>query len=131
LVALLVVLIAGFTGPAFGQPDPASQLVGKWEGTQQQAARGGGAEDRTLVISSVTQQEGKWVADGRYGAQGGARVRIDVDVTGQWPSLRWTMPNGNVVQLNLISAKTLGGKVTLAGSGQRDRDRAVTLEKKE
>ena len=134
--AVTAVLLAGvlvFTGgltAGFAQNDPASMLVGKWEGTQQQAGRGG-SEDRTLIISSVTQQDGKWVADGRYGVQGGAKVRIDVDVNGRRPSLRWTMPNGNVVQLDLLNEKTLSGKVTLVGASQRDRDRPVTLEKKE
>ena len=84
-----------------------------------------------LIISSVTQREGKWVAEGRYGVKGGAKVQIDVDMTGQWPSLRWAMPNGNTVQVNLINSKTLSGKVTLVGTLQGDRDRALTLEKVE
>ena len=107
-----------------------TQLVGKWEGTQHQAGKGG-SEGRTLIISSVTQQEGKWIADGRFGVKGGAKAQIEVDTTGQWPSLRWAMPNGNTVQVNLVNPKTLSGKVTLAGSGQRDRDRTLTLEKVE
>jgi hypothetical protein len=129
LSALLVTLIAGRITPVLGQSDLAAKLVGKWEGTQQQATKGG-SEDRTLIISSVTQQEGKWIASGRFGVTGGAMVRIEVDTTGQWPSLRWAMPNGNTVQVNLINPKTLSGKVTLAGSGPRDRDRSLTLEKK-
>ena len=133
LMALLMgggFLVTGGLTAGLAQSDPASLLVGKWEGTQQQAGRGG-SEDRTLIISSVTQQDGKWVADGRYGVQGGAKVRIDVDVSGRWPSLRWTMANGNVVQLDLPDEKTLTGKVTLVGASQRDRDRPVTLDKKQ
>ena len=129
LLALIVALISP-TAPALAQSDPAAQLVGKWEGTQRQQGKGG-SEDRTLIISSVTQREGKWIADGRFGVKGGAKVQIEVDTTGQWPSLRWAMPNGNAVRVNLINPKTLSGKVTLAGSGQRDRDRALTLEKVE
>jgi len=128
ILALLLVALISPTPPALGQSDPAAQLVGTWEGTQHQTGKGG-SEDRTLIVSSVTQKEGKWIADGRYGAQGGAKVQIEVDMTGRWPSLRWAMPNGNTVQVNLINPKTLSGKVTLVGSGPRDRDRALTLEK--
>jgi hypothetical protein len=130
VLALALVALISPTIPALGQPDPAAQLVGKWEGTQHQAGKGG-SEDRTLIISSVRQQEGKWIADGRFGVKGGAKVQIEVDTTGQWPSLRWAMPNGNTVQVNLINPKTLSGKMTLVGSGPRDRDRALTLEKVE
>jgi hypothetical protein len=129
LSAILVTLIAGGITPVLGQSDLAAQLVGKWEGTQYQTVKGG-SEDRTLIISSVTQREGKWIAEGRYGVKGGAKVQIEVDTTGQWPSLRWAMPNGNTVQVSLINPKTLSGKVTLVGTITGDRDRALTLEKK-
>ena len=128
LSALILALISSTT-PALGQSDPA-QLVGKWVGTvrlEQSKAN----EDRTLVISSVTQQDGKWKADGRFGTRGGAKVQIDVDTTGQWLSLRWTMPNGSTVHVNQINPKTLSGKLTLVGAGRDDRARALTLEKVE
>ena len=128
LSALILALISSTT-PALGQSDPA-QLVGKWVGTvrlEQSKAN----EDRTLVISSVTQQDGKWKADGRFRTRGGAKVQIDVDTTGQWFSLRWTMPNGSTVHVNQINPKTLSGKLTLVGSGRDDRARALTLEKVE
>jgi hypothetical protein len=57
-------------------------------------------------------------------------VQIEVDTTGQRPSLRWAMPNGYTVQVSLINPKTLSGKVTLLGTITGDRDRALTLEKK-
>lgn len=131
LSAIFVTLIVGGVTPVLGESDLAAQLVGKWEGTQRQEGRGRGSEDRILIISSVTQQEGKWIADGRFGVKGGAKVNIEVDTTGQWPSLRWSTPNGNTVQVNLINPKTLTGKVTLAGTSQRDQGRALTLEKVE
>lgn len=132
LSAIVLTLMAGAFTPVPGQPDLAAQLVGKWEGTQQQqGARGKASEDRTLIISSVAQQDGKWIADGRFGVKGGTQVQIAVDTSGQWPSLHWTTSNGNTVHVNLINPKTLSGKVTLVGSGQGDRDRALTLEKVE
>ena len=127
LTALILALISSST-PALGQSDPATQLVGKWVGTVR-LDQSKASEDRTLVISSVTQQDGKWKADGRFGTGGGAKVLIDVDTTGQWPSLRWTMPNGSTVHVNQVNPKTLSGKLTLVGSGRGDRDRPLTLEK--
>lgn len=129
LTALILALMSSTT-PALGQSDPAAQLVGKWVGTvrlEQSKASG----DRTLVISSVTRQDSKWKADGRFGTGGGAKVQIDVDRTGQWLSLRWTMPNGSTVHVNQVNPKTLSGKLTLVGSGRGDRDRSLTLEKVE
>ena len=131
LPAILVTLIAAVgIAPVLGQSDLAAQLVGKWEGTQYQTVKVREAEDRTLIISSVMQREGKWIAAGRYGVKGGAQVQIEVDTTGQWPSLWWAMPNGNTVRVSLINPKTLSGKVTLVGIMTGDRDRALTLEKK-
>ena len=130
LSSILVTLIAGRSTPVLGQSDLAAQLVGKWEGTQYQTVKGGVSEDRTLIISSVAQREGKWIAEGRYGIKGGAKVQIEVDTTGQRPSLRWAMPNGNTVQVSLINPKTLSGKVSLLTTISGDRDRALTLEKK-
>ena len=130
ILSALILALMSSTTPARGQSNPAAQLVGKWVGTVR-LEQSKASEDRTLVISSVTQQDGRWKADGRFGGGRSAKVRIDVDTTGQWLSLRWTMPNGSTVHVNQINPKTLSGKLTLVGSGRDDRARALTLEKVE
>ncbi len=52
------------TIPTSAQVDLAKVLVGKWEGQAQLTRDSPG---RTLIISSVRERGGKWVADGTFG----------------------------------------------------------------
>ncbi len=130
LIGLLMVGAAGAPA-AYGQSDPTASLVGKWEGSVRLNDRAA-EEKRTLVISSVTAQDGKWTAHGRFSSpQAGGPVTMDVDTGGQWPSLRFTLRSGAVVQLNLIKPKILSGRLELGGVVTGDRYRPMTLEKVE
>jgi len=133
-MALFVVagLLAG-TGVAAAQAD-LSKLVGTWKGEIQQ--RMGKDADPTvvLIIKSVKQENGKWVADARVGATEDktAKVNLEIDPSGSKPSVRWTGGKGATYDLSLLDDKNLVGTTVLttgAGGATRDRSRSVKLEK--
>ena len=135
LVVIAVTLLG--VGAAVGQVDLAKALVGKWEGEMEFFRDRSANPARTLVITSVKQVDGKWIADGRFGIPPGAPgpVKIEIDNSGKIPSLRWTGKTGTAYELNLLNEKNLVGKVTLTveqhRSGGGSRDRTLKLEKKD
>ena len=131
---LAVVMVLSVVGVSRAQVDPAKVLVGTWEGEQEYLVISADNPKRILVIESVNQVDGKWVANGRYGTPAGlVRVKIAVETGGKGVDLSWTGPTGNQFQLNLLRDKHLVGKVTLTSeqskSGTGSRDRALKLEK--
>ena len=131
---LAVLMVLSLVGVSRAQVDPAKALVGRWEGEQEYLLTTADNPKRILVIESVNQVDGTWVANGRYGTPAGlARVKIAVETGGQGVDLRWTGPTGNQFQLNLLRDKHLVGKITLtteqSKSGTGSRDRALKLEK--
>jgi hypothetical protein len=58
-------------GVAAAQVDLAKVLVGRWEGEQEGITNRADDPKRTLVIESVNQVDGKWVANGRFGTAAG------------------------------------------------------------
>jgi hypothetical protein len=135
-VALLVMagLMLG-AGVAAAQVDVAKVLVGTWKGELQQRTQKGADPTVVLIIKSLKQEDGKWVASARVGAteEKTGPVQLEIDTTGAKPSVRWTGGSGASYNLSLLDDKNLVGTATLTtGQGsQRDRDRSVKLEKKE
>jgi hypothetical protein len=130
-VAVLAVIgLMLCSGEASAQADLAKTLVGTWEGELQLRTKKGTDPTLKLRITSLKQEDGKWIADGRFGP---TPVKIDVDTTGAKPSLRWTAASGTAYNLSLLDEKNLVGTATLTTSaaGRGDRDRSVRLEKKE
>lgn len=133
--ALFVVagLMVG-AGGAAAQGDLAKVLVGRWEGEQEYIVNRADDPKRTLVIESVNQVDGKWVANGRFGTPTAmGRVKIAIETSGKDVGLSWTGGSGAQYQLNLLQDKHLVGKMTLTmeqgKSGTHSRDRTVKLEK--
>ncbi|HUP38365.1 MAG TPA: hypothetical protein VNC82_23290 [Candidatus Limnocylindria bacterium] len=125
------------TGVAAAQADLAKALVGTWKGELQTLTKQGDPV-LTLIISSVKQEGGKWVADARLGGADAAKTRpvnIDIDTSGSKPSLRFKGAAGAEYNLNLFGGKEPVGTATLtsaqAGRSTGSRDRSVKLEKKE
>jgi hypothetical protein len=136
-VALFVVagLLAG-TGVAAAQADLSKALVGTWKGELQQRSQKDADPTLVLIIKSVKQEDGKWIADARVGATEDktAKVNLDIDTSGGKPSVRWTGGKGTAYDLSLLDDKNLVGTAVLttgAGGATRDRSRSVKLEKKE
>jgi hypothetical protein len=135
-VALLVMagLMLG-AGVAAAQVDVAKVLVGTWKGELQQRTQKGADPTVVLIIKSLKQEDGKWVASARVGAteEKTGPVQLEIDTTGAKPSVRWTGGSGTIYSLSLLDDKNLVGTATLTTSqgSQRDRDRSVKLEKKE
>jgi hypothetical protein len=132
-VALFVVtawLLA--PGLAIAQTDLAKALVGTWRGELQNRFKKGAEATTalTLRITSVKQEGGKWIADGRFGPN---PVKIDIDASGSKPSLHWTGAAGTVYDLSLHDDKNLVGTATLTSNqaGQFERERPVKLEKRD
>jgi hypothetical protein len=131
-MVLASMLMGVWAGGAGAQGDPAAALVGTWEGELTFRTSTADA-NRTLVIKSVTQQDGKWVGDGLYGTTGKnlSKVAIDLDVKGRRPSLQFTSSEGSVIKLDLLDPRSLVGTLTLSGSRKGGADRSLKLEKKE
>jgi hypothetical protein len=138
VVGLVVAMSLALVEGSHGQVDLAKALVGTWEGEVKARIQRGAAAgaELKLVITSVTQQGGKWVAAGRLGGKDGrsAPVNVDVDPTGSKPSLRFKGASGTDYALTLFNDKELAGTATLTTEQARnstgDRDRDVRLEKK-
>jgi hypothetical protein len=139
LLTLLVVAVLGTSlgmSSSWAQEDLAKALVGKWEGDVQWAGgagSGAGDPNRTLIIESVTQKDGKWVATGRYGitGKGLGKVEIEVGDSGGRLFIRFVTGGNSTVRLALTGAKDLTGTLTLPGTSQRGSDRPMRLEKKD
>lgn len=128
LSTLLLGLLIGTVSEA--QTDPGKSLIGKWEG-EVQLAGAGGDRNRTLIIQSVGEKDGKLVAEGRYGVTGKGlgKVQIEVSTSGKWPSIRFVTGANSTVRLDLIDEKSMTGKMTLAGASQHGSDRAMNLKR--
>jgi hypothetical protein len=123
-------------GAVAAQTDLTKPLVGRWEGevdyrgVPSDPSR---APHRTLIVRSVTQKEGKWVAEGRFGiiGKGLAPVEMEVDTEGSKPSLRFV--NGPItVRLQLLDDKHLAGTFTPPAVGRRGSEPLqIRLEKQE
>jgi len=128
--AVVGVLLA--ISPVFPQADLAKSLVGKWEGDIQFIASVGASGDpnRTLIIESADQKEGKWVPRGRYGVTGKGlgKVDIEVDESSERSSIRFVTGAGSTVRLSLIGPKDMSGTIRPRGEA---RDRPMRLEKKD
>ena len=142
LLTLAVVAVFGtLLGMSSGwaQVDLAKSLVGKWEGEVTWAGSAGASmsdPNRTLIIRSVEQKDGKWVAAGTYGVTGKGlgKVDIEVDESGSRPTIRFVTGGPSTVRLALSGPKELTGTTTIpgltAGTG-RGGDRPLRLEKKD
>ena len=139
---LLTVLVAAMLGISLGMPsgwaqgDLAKALVGKWEGEVQWARGAGSATgdpNRTLIIESVEQKDGKWVATGRYGVTGKGlgKVEIEVEESGGRPVIRFVTAGPSTVRLSLVGAKDLTGTMTITGASRQGNERQMKLEKKD
>jgi hypothetical protein len=138
---LLAVTVLGLSlgmTSAWAQDDLAKSLVGKWEGSVEFAGSAGSAAmgdpNRTLIIESVTQKDGKPVATGRYGitGKGLGKVEIELGDSAGKPFLRFVTGGPSTVRLTLTGPKDLTGTTTFVGtSSGRGGDRVMKLEKKD
>ena len=78
---LAVVMVLSVVGVSRAQVDLAKALVGRWDGEQEYLVISAENPRRILVIGSVNQVDGKWVANGRYGTPAGL---VRVCVTSTW-----------------------------------------------
>ena len=123
-------------GVAVAQVDVGKVLVGTWKGELQQRSQKDADPTLVLVIKSVKEENGKWMADARVGATEDktAKVNLEIDTSGAKPAVRWTGGKRAVYDLSLLDDKNLVGTALLttgAGGANRDRSRSVKLEKKE
>jgi hypothetical protein len=132
---LAVMALMGCPAVASAQAELAKTLVGTWRGELQARFKKGSetSTNLTLRITSVNQENGKWVGDGRLGP---TPVKIDIDTSGSKPSLRFQGASGTGYDLSLLDEQSLVGTVgtatlTAGQAGQFERERPVKLEKKE
>ncbi len=141
LLTMLVVTGLGIVlgmSPGSAQLDLAKVLVGKWEGAVQWAAGAGsgvGDPNRTLIIDSVEQKDGKSVAHmGKFGVTGKGlgKVTIEVEDSGSRPSIRFVTGSNSTVRLRIFRNQGSDGDFRpFPGTSQRGNDRPMNLEKKE
>jgi hypothetical protein len=119
-------------GVGGAQGDLTKALVGKWEGDVQLS--GAAETGRTLVIQSVTRQDGNWAGVGRFGITGKGLGAVTLEIDPSGPTVRFTIAgSGTAVDLTLTKdGKWLSGTSRFrAGSLVGDPNRAIRLEKKE
>ena len=93
--------------------------------------RGRDDPNRTLIIRSVTERNGKWFAEGLYGitGKGLGKVTIDVDTSGRRPAVQFTTGANSIVRMELIDGTSLVGTLTLSGSREGGSDRGIKLDR--
>jgi len=103
---------------ADAQSDLGKRLIGKWQGNVQFISSPADPF-RTLVIESVSEKDGTWSAAGRFGITGKGldRVKIEVDLSGRQPVVRFVTGASNTVRLYLVDGKALMGTLELSGHG--------------
>jgi hypothetical protein len=125
--------------PGSAQEDRTKALVGKWEGAVEWAGGAGntalGDPNRTLIIESVTEKDGKWVGTGKYGVTGRGLGKVDIEIEDSG-GLTFTTSANTTVRLSPSGPKQLTGTTTLPSttgrtSQARGNDRPVKLEKKD
>ena len=116
LSALVFFLIpTGLGGSsAWAQLDPTKALVGTWEGW----VRVPPYREFTLIIESVTPQDGGWVARGRYGLKEANVIRPPrtIPVAQQGGDIIVEFRSGaNPVRLKLVGERKLEGTMNVVG----------------
>jgi hypothetical protein len=115
------------------ETDLNKSLVGTWKGAIDGFRAGTG--DRTLMITAVSQKDGQWTADGLYGITGKRLLtaQIEVDVSREWPSLRFTTAAQppSIVRLNLLGGRDLVGTLTRHAGAFTQWQYSIKLEKVE
>jgi hypothetical protein len=124
------VAVVIFAGTSVAQRDLAAELVGTWEGTQQQIGVRRGAEtpvrERVLIIRSVKPGKGGWTVDATYGLPGEKPARFrssaaQLTETADGVTLTLTYRSGNYVRLRLTDKDWLQGDYQAAEGGARPR----------
>ena len=113
LSALVFFLIpTGLGGSsAWAQLDPTKVLVGTWEGWL-------APYEFTLIIESVTPQDGGWVARGRFGRKDGNVRRRSIPVSQQRGDIILEFRAGqNPVRLKLVGERKLDGTMNVVVVG--------------
>jgi hypothetical protein len=125
---LAAAVVWAVAADAAAQTDLVQALVGRWEGEISGRFHKNNPAV-VLVITSLKEAGGRWVADARFGA---SPVSLEVDAGGKQPSLRWTSRNGTAYAVSLFDGRTLSGTATLTQevAGNHERERPVKLEKK-
>lgn len=112
---IILGLVISTTVPLPAQTEIAKILVGKWEGRALFPHQKGHRPDpdRTLVVRSVREQEGRWIVEADYGITGKNLKPVDVSlkVSGQEAVLEFRGPADEEVKLTLEKGEFLDGTV--------------------
>ena len=99
--------------------DLATALVGRWEGDIRLPSTPDGEAGRLLYIDSVSEKDGRWTAQGRYGmaTRGvGGHFDIDVERGAAPPEIRFVTASNATVRLQRVEDEGLVGAVDFTGS---------------
>ena len=113
-VFLFQILIGLGGSSAWAQLDPTKALVGTWEGW----VRVPPYREFTLIIESVTPQDGGWVARGRFGFKEANVIRPPrpIPVSQQGGDIIVEFRAGqNPVRLKLVGERKLEGTMNVVG----------------
>jgi len=121
VVALLML------GVAQAQDQAVQKLVGTWEGKVDVRDEPG----RTLVIKSVAQERGQWIANIDYGTTGRTMNELQARIEQQRgaPTLTFASSPTNKVELQLISDRELRGILKVSDGAGSWVARKMALKK--
>ena len=126
---LFQILIGLGGSSAWAQLDPTKALVGTWEGW----VRVPPYREFTLIIESVTPQEGGWVARGRFGLKdGNVGPPRTIPVAQQGGDIIVEFRSGaNPVRLKLVGERKLEGTMNVVGGWSGTMNLGFKFEKVE
>ena len=121
-VAVLLML-----GVAHAQDPAIQKLVGTWEGKVDVRDE----PERTLVIKSVAQERGQWIANIDYGTTGRTMNELQARIEQQrgTPTLTFASSTTNKVELQLVSDRELRGLLKVSDGAGSWVARKMALKK--
>ena len=117
---LALVLVASVLVPLEAQVDPATALVGRWDGEMRKLhPKQNLATAWTLVIEQMREQDGKWIVESaKFGETGKALrpMQVKVRVSGGKVTVAFNPPRSSII-LRLVREGSLVGSVTVGTVG--------------
>lgn len=127
----LVVAIAAFVLLAVAVADAQDEIVQKMVGLWQGKVDVRDEPERTLVIKSVSLEQGHWIADIDYGPTGKSLSSLQARIERQrdTPTMTFAMSTTSKVELQLFSERELRGLLKISDGTGSWVGRKMTLRK--
>jgi hypothetical protein len=123
-IAASILLMLGVAG---AQDEGIQKMVGRWQGKVDLREE----PERTLVIKSVRQERGVWIASIDYGPTGKSASALEARIERErgTPTMTFAMSTTSKVELQLFSERELRGVLKVADGTGSWVTRKLSLQK--